>query len=106
MSLAAFLPPARGQGPGYRLAVVGVSGPSSYSAGGFTVSIPELRRVVAAIVQASGGYKAEVASVSGNTVTVKVYYYDYDASADGPAVEVPDGTDLSGVTFTIVAIGE
>ena len=41
MSLAAaFLPPARGQGPGYRLAVVRVSGPSSYSAGGFTVSIP------------------------------------------------------------------
>jgi len=83
-----------------------VSGPSSYATGGFTVTINDLSRVDDAIVSSTGGYLAEVSSISGNTVTVKVYYFDYGSASAGTAVEVPDGTDLSGVTFRIIAIGE
>ena len=82
-----------------------VLGPTSYTAGGFDVRISELGHVYNAVVNASGGYIAEVASISGNVVKIKVYYFDYDATADGPAIEVPDGTDLSGVSFTIFAEG-
>lgn len=32
---------------------------------------------------------------------LKVYRFDYAAVAAGPAVEVPNGTDLSGVTFSL-----
>jgi len=58
------------------------------------------------VVIASGGYKAEVAGISGNTITVVVRYFDYDASGDGVAIEVPSGADLSGVTFYVIAVGE
>ena len=83
-----------------------MSGPSSYTAGGFTVTFSRLKRVLAAIVQGAGGYKAEVAEISGNSVKVQVKYYDYDAAADGTAIEVPDGTDLSGVNFILFVVGE
>ena len=89
----------------YKLYFDVVTGPSSYSAGGFTVDTG-LSDVKAAIVIADGGYKAEVAGISGGTITIVVRYYDYDAGADGTAIEVPDGTDLSGVHFYIIAIGE
>ena len=92
---------------GEKLVVTEVNGPASYSSGGFTVTFAGLlRKVKFAFVAANGGYKAEVASISGNSVTVKVLYYDYDAAADDVAIEVPAGTDLSGVKFTILAIGE
>jgi len=89
-----------------KLVVRQVSGPASYATGGFTVSFPELRAVHYAVATATGGYLAEVASISGNSVTIKVLYFDYDAAADGPAIEVPAGTDLSTVTITIIAVGE
>ena len=83
-----------------------VSGPASYPSGGFSVAFDELRQVHAAIVIAGGGYLAEVAGVSGNTVTIVVRYFDYDAAADGVAIEIPAGTDLSAVSFWVIAIGE
>lgn len=91
---------------GHKLVAKAVTGPASYSTGGFAVSFPELRVVHAALVVGGGGYKAEIASISGNTVTIRVLYYDYAAAAAGPAIEVPAGTDLSGVTFYVLAIGE
>ena len=88
-----------------KLVITSVAGPASYSTGGFTVSIDELKEVEEAIVVAGGGYLAEVASKSGNSITVKVYHFNYPATAAGPAVEVDAGTDLSGVTFIIIAVG-
>lgn len=35
---------------------------------------------------------------------LKVYHGNNDGVADGPAVEVPNATDLSGVTFNLVFI--
>jgi len=83
-----------------------VSGPTSYPIGGFTVTIPDLVRIEDAVVIAGGGYKAEVVSISANTLTVQARYFDYPAAAAGVAIEVPAGTDLSGVTFRIIAIGD
>ena len=83
-----------------------VAGPTAYTTGGFTVSIPDLSVVYDAVVSAGGGYLAEVASISGNTLTIKVYYFNYPGTAAGAAIEVPAGTDLSGVRFRILAVGE
>jgi len=77
------------------------AGPTSYTTGGFTVTIGEFEKVAQAEVSCNGGYKAEVASIAGNVVTVMVRRYDYPAAAAGTAIEVPAGTDLSGVTFIL-----
>ena len=91
---------------GRLIAVVTSSGPSSYSSGGFSVTLSELRKVESVIaVYSNAGYLCEGSVGTGNSVTVKVYYFDYDATADGAAVEVAAGTDLSGVTFTVIAVG-
>jgi len=91
---------------GRLIAVVTSAGPASYSAGGFSVTLSELRKVESVIaVFSNAGYLCEGSPGTANDVTVKVYYFDYDATADGAAIEVAGGTDLSGVTFTIVAVG-
>jgi len=83
-----------------------VAGPTSYTSGGFDVEVGELEKVVQAGVSPwTGGYKSEVASITGNKVKVLVRYYDYDAAADGAAIEVTAGTDLSGVKFVVDAEG-
>lgn len=82
------------------------AGPSSYTSGGFDVEVSELAKVSkSAVLQITGGYIAEVTSISGNKPKVKVYYFDYDAAADGAAIEVAAGTDLSGVTVTLLSYG-
>jgi len=93
---------------GKLLVEVSTTGPSSYSSGGFSVSV-DILRVVEKVVAASctGGYKVDAAtiSISGNTLTVPVYYYDYSTTTDGPATEVAADTNLSGVTFKFLVIG-
>jgi len=92
----------------YKIAFKSVNGPTSYSAGGFTVTIDGLREIVHAIVelrQRGNNYRIDY-SWSGNTVTIKVYVIAADTSSgDISATEVADGTDLSGLTFDIIAIG-
>jgi len=92
----------RGRPKGY---IGTVTGPTSYSTGGFTVTITDLMKIDGAVVIAGGGYKAEV-KWTANKLTIVVRYFDYPAAAAGAAIEVPAGTDLSGVTFIIIAIGE
>lgn len=82
------------------------AGPTSYSTGGFSITLGDLKNVESVIaVLNNRGYLCEVSGISKNAVTVKVYQFDYAATAAGPAVEVPAGTNLSGVTFTVIAIG-
>ena len=86
------------------LAKVTTAGPSSYSAGGFDVTVPDVKKVEDVIfVGNNGGYLCEVADITKNTVKVKVYQFDYPATTAGPAVEASG--DLSGVTFTLIVIG-
>jgi len=83
-----------------------VTGPSSYTAGGFEIDVPEANGVEGGI-GFGGGYIAEV--LPGSTdkkAKVKVYYADYPATAAGPLREVPDGTDLSGVTFFLLIVSK
>jgi len=90
-----------------KVIVMRTAGPSSYAAGGFDVTVSELSEIIAAFPIAGGGYLAEIDfdNSDKNKLRVKVYYFDYDATADGAAIEVAAGTDLSGVYFTIVAFG-
>jgi len=89
----------------YKWLLVEVSGPSSYSAGGPTITVPGVNKIVAIrSLSITGGYKMEVAdankNISKNSFKAPIYYYDYAAAAAGPAVEVPDLTDLSAETIT------
>ena len=81
------------------------NGPASYTAGGFDFNATDFKKVTGAIPVADSGYKAEIASISGNTIKVKVLYYDFSKTAADVASEVPAAADLSGVTFYIVAEG-
>ena len=89
------------------LAFINASMSSSYATNGDTLSLSSYLSSIQAVVCQShaGGYALE-ASASGTTVTVVARYYDYDATADGTAVEVPAATDLSGVSFTLVVLGD
>jgi len=102
--VVAGLTKAKGLGT-YKLYIDTVTGPSSYTTGGFGVTIDDLTQIERAIVMAGGGYLADVASINGNTVIIRVYEFNYPATAAGTAKEVGAGTDLSGVPFTIIAIG-
>jgi len=84
-------------------------GPSSYATGGSDITIEEVSEVVAVLaVSITGGYYAPTAdaSASGNTVKVKVYEFDYPATAAGVAKEVAAGTDLSGETVKLVILAK
>ncbi len=93
---------------GRLLVLVTFTGPSSYTSGGFSQAVKSVRDVDAVLsISCSGGYKVDPAAVTveAGSITVPVYYYDYDAASDGPAVEVPAGTDLSGVSFQAIIVG-
>jgi len=86
-----------------------VPGPSSYESGGSSLTISGVSEIVEVIsVSISGGYYAPTAeaSASGNSVKVKVYEFNYPATAAGVAEEVAAGTDLSGETVKIVFLGK
>jgi len=87
------------------------SGPSSYSSGGFTVTIGELEKISKAIVVPNTNIEANDKvrqirwTISGNTVTIVVREIDVTGSSPVSWSEVADGTDLSDITFTIIAEG-
>lgn len=85
----------------YRILVTAVPGSSSYTTGGFAVTVP-LRKVEFALVGSAGGYVAAISSISGNTVTIQVFQSN---SVVGTLVEVAAGTNLSSVTFPLVVVG-
>lgn len=94
----------KGLGKGkYKIYGGSTTGPSSYTSGGFNVTISGLSKIHAAVVVSNGNRVAVVKSISGNTITIAVYE---EAGAAGPLAEVAAGTDLSGYTFWILAIGE
>jgi len=91
--------------PPYQIRLFSVTGPVSYPTGGFTVTVSGIKNIKSVIVIPTGGYKASW-TWTGNTVTIVAQYYDYPAAAAGPAIEVPAGTDLSGISFFLIVIGE
>lgn len=82
-------------------------GEASYLAGGsafkaaFQAKAGDAREPVAVIAGDCGGY---VPVYIPSTGKLKVYYADNNNAADGPMIEVPDATVLSGVTFNLTVI--
>lgn len=74
--------------------------------GDVTVTISDLREIENpedVTVTATGGYTADVQSVSGKDVTIRVFHGDYDATADGALIAA---TNLSGgPDLQITALG-
>jgi len=101
-----------GQGPQNPLFfdLVTLVGESSYAAGGSTGLQAKLRAqtgaagrtIIAVVGQLTSGYVINYDRANGKLL---VYYANADA-ADGPLIEVPDTTNLSGVTFTLLIISE
>lgn len=95
---------------GRLIASASSAGPSSYDpTSGISIAVTDLKQVESVLaVTNNGGYLVDPGdcSISGNTVTIKPRYFDYDATADGAAIDVGSGTNLSGVTFTVIAIGK
>ncbi len=92
---------------GKKIASRSVAGPTSYSAAnGHAITISDLKRVDEVLLaMIDGGYKVANYSKSGNTVTLFYHYYNYPAASAGVSVTVPDTTDLSARTITVVVIG-
>jgi hypothetical protein len=88
-----------------------VTGPSSYSTGGFNVVVDELNKIHALVVSVRTNLKVSNYvhvvdySYADNVVTFTVYRIDVTATAPSAWVEVPAGTDISGLVIEIVAIG-
>jgi len=91
---------------GKKIVLQAAAGTSSYAAGGQAITVAELNRVEQVLMAfITGGYKVGGISISGNTVTVAVHYYNYPASAAGASIEIPTGTDISAQTITLIVIG-
>ncbi len=81
------------------------TGPTSYTTGGFSVTLP-IRPTYAlvALTNDNTAYKISY-SVSGNTITITVYQLSADTTTGAiSAAEVAAGTDLSALTFMIIAV--
>ena len=79
-------------------------GPAAYAAGGFDIS-GEREQVVHAIININDpNYLARVTGINNkNQITVQVYTIDFTA---GAVAEVADGTDLTGINFTLVSYSQ
>ena len=90
-------------GNGYCV-VADVAMDSSYPTGGEAVSAEQLGLSALEFVLGapSGGYVPEYDHASKK---LKAYYGDNDNAADGPLAEVANATNLSAVTFRLMALG-
>ena len=78
---------------------------SSYPTGGETLDLSKEMptEVQQVIIENKSGYIFEY---DYTNKLVLAYYFDYDATADGPAIQVANTTDLSGLTdIRFTAIG-
>ena len=79
---------------------------NSYTTGGEALDLsPHIgaRKIHVFIAENAGGYIFEYDSTNKK---LKAYFFDYDAAADGGAIEVPALTDLSTVTTRFIAVAE
>ena len=100
---------AKALGTGLKVYAGSVTGPSSYTAGGFTVTITGIRTIHEAVVSLRNnpGNKVIEYSWSGNTLTIVIKTISADTTTGAiSATEDADGTDESGLTFDIVVVGE
>jgi len=91
----------------YKRIKIEINGPSSYVAGGPTITVPNVNQIED-IESASitGGFLVSAAdaqkNISGNSFKLPIYQFNYPATAAGPASEVAAGTDLSAQTIVVI----
>lgn len=87
--------------------VVQFAGDNAYPTGGtaFTAALASAvgagRNVLAVLPVDCGGYIPVFDAATGK---LKFLYNDNNNGADGPAIEVPNATDLSGVTMKVLVV--
>lgn len=105
LTLAYDTPRASRIGRNYRLVTGTIAFDSSYPTGGEALDLSgKLKTLKSVMLENKSGYVFEYDYANK---LVKAYYYDYDAGADGAAIEVANTTDLSAVTgvrFTAIGI--
>lgn len=104
MPKAGLLVGARAQGISRE---VSQAGPANYQSGARpTITVNRIKTIDRLVeLRITGQYDVEAVDITDNVVTYRVNQYDYDAAVDGVAVEVPDATDLSAQTVTLVVEG-
>ncbi len=93
------------QGAKQRISVSNITMDSSYPTGGEEITANQLglTRITSVIPAASTtGY---VPAWDQANSKLEAFYGDYSASVDGVLAEVASTTDLSAVTFTVIAFG-
>jgi len=101
--------PVKAASEALQVALISVPGDGAYPTGGTTGIAALLQAVLGRLATplfvvaagANGGYRA-IYDVANDTLLM--YYGDNDNAADGPQIEVPNATDLSGVTFKLQAV--
>lgn len=104
-------------GFGYKVYFNIVSGPSSYSTGGFEVTVPNANKIYGALAMYIGNsdYLAQINDSfpkTGSTVKIMVRQNIEQAVNEGGTGsytiggEVADGTDLSSLSFFVLVIYE
>ena len=92
----------------HKIAVTETAGPTSYATGGFTVTLDGISNIsfASVVITNNPGNKLATWSVSGNTVTIKVYTIAADTSSGAiSATEDAAATDESSLTFAVFAVG-
>lgn len=80
---------------------------NSYATGGDTLNLATalgVDKILRAILTVQSGSSQYILRYDNTNGKVKAYYYDYDAAADGAAIEVAATTDLSSVTADATVI--
>lgn len=79
---------------GVRIVAGYIAMSASYTTGGEAINLP-LSDIKGMLIENKGGYMFEYDRANKK---IKAFQFDYDAAADGPAVEVAAETDLSALT--------
>jgi hypothetical protein len=111
MGIVANLPKPRGKST-MKLYVGTVSGPTSYTTGGFNVDTGLSTVLFADVMDLGGGeYLPKVNSITGGTVKILVRGNIEQSVNEGGSstytigAEVAANTNLSGVSFQVIAVG-
>jgi len=88
-----------------RVSVTTITGDSSYATGGYAITANQVGFSRITAVLAVGANTGYVPTWDATNSKLKVFYGDNNNASDGPLIEVPAATDLSAVSFTVLAFG-
>ena len=88
-----------------RISVTTITGDSSYATNGYAITANQVGFSRITAVLAVGANTGYVPVWDATNSKLKVFYGDNNNASDGPLIEVPAATDLSAVSFTVLAFG-